>query len=110
MSPVNAIHKRIIDDLEDLGSKSKYISDANEPDVRYKSYGVRAEGKKKIISRYRQTIGNLKLFEQLKLADELMLSGYGEQQSVALSILNAHVASFDPSKFEVVDKLVRLRG
>ena len=107
MNKVANLYKAIVSDLESAGRDSNYSADANEPDPRYKSYGVRAAGKKKIISTHRQAIRGLQLQEQLELARELIVSEYGEQQSIALFILEPIFEYFSPDKFDQLDKYVR---
>jgi len=107
MSTIQSLYKTIVQDLEKAGKQSPYPADANEPDPRYKSYGVRAAGKKEIIAKYRKSIRALSQTEQIELATKLMQSGYGEQQSIALFILEAFPDYFSPEKFEALDMLVR---
>lgn len=105
------LYKRIEADLEAMGKMSAYRADANEPDPRYKSYGVRAAGKKAIISKFKKEIRSLPQEEQLALARRLIESEYGEQQSVGLFILEKFPDYFAPERFGELDSLVRcLRG
>jgi len=101
------LYKMIVKDLEQAGKLSPYPADANEPDSRYKSYGVRAAGKKEIIAKHKKAIRALSQAGQLELATKLMKSSYGEQQSVALFILEAFPDYFSPDKFEELDSLIR---
>jgi len=64
MSQVSNLHNLIIGDLEVAGLSSPYAADANEPDPRYKSYGVRAPAKKKIFATHRPVIRTLSLHQQ----------------------------------------------
>lgn len=107
MNQVQRIYKLIVKDLELAGAKSAYVADANEPDPRYKSYGVRAKGKKEIIAKYKKEIRNLAQNQQIKLATKLIKSRYGEQQSVALFILEKHPDYFSPENFDQLNLLVR---
>lgn len=107
MSQVERMYSLIVEDIEKAGKKSHYTSDANEPDPRYKSYGVRAAGKKEIISKHKNSILLLTQNQQISLATKLMTSRYGEQQSVALFILEENLNYFDPGKFQKLDKLIR---
>jgi len=107
MSQVLSIYQSIVHDLEVAGKNSPYPADANETDPRYKSYGVRAAGKKTIISQHKKAIRALSQEDQMRLATKLMTSEYGEQQSVALFILEPYSAYYTPSKMVELDSLVR---
>lgn len=89
------------------GQASPYVADANEPDPRYKSYGVRAEGKKKIFATHRKSIRALSQEEQIELATRLIESRYGEQQEIGLFILNKFPATYSPDRFKDLDRLIR---
>jgi len=107
MDQIQDIYNLIIDDLKTAGSKSLYVADANEPDSRYKSYGVRAKGKKEIIVKHKAVILALSREQKIKLASKLMKSKYGEQQSVALFILEQIPNCFSPENFDKLDDLIR---
>jgi len=107
MTQIKSTYDLIVNDLKIAGEKSQYSSDANEPDARYKSYGVRAKGKKEIISKHRNAIRRLSQTQQISLATKLIRSRYGEQQSVAFFILEKNANYFDPEKFEILDQLIR---
>lgn len=107
MNGLQTEYNSIVKSLEKAGKQSPYPVDANEPDLRYKSYGVRAAAKKEIITKHRKAIRALSQAEQLELATKFMQSGYGEQQSIALFILEAFSDYFSPEKFEELDMLVR---
>lgn len=84
------LHARILADLVVAGKASPYHQDANESDPRYLSYGVRAPQVKAILKRHVKDIRSLTYPNQLALAERLISSGYGEQQSIALGILEGH--------------------
>jgi len=107
MTQVNALYTSIVKDLEKAGKQSPYPADANETDPRYKSYGVRATGKKELISTHRKAIRALSQTEQIKLATKLIKSKYGEQQSIGLFILEGFTDYYAPDKFKELDALVR---
>lgn len=107
MSQLTALYKSIVQDLEQKGAKSPYPADANETDPRYKSYGVRAAGKKEIITKHRKAIRTLSQAEQIDLATELIESRYGEQQSIGLFILEGFTDYYTPDKFKELDSLIR---
>ena len=83
------LYNAIVDDLIKAGAASPYPADANEPDPRYKSYGVRAAGKAEIIKTHRAAMRTLDQADRLALAKRLIHSEYGEQQSVALHLLES---------------------
>ena len=111
MNQVTDLYNKIVRDLEVAGKASAYPADANEPDPQYKSYGVRADSKKEIIGTHRKAIRELDESQQILLANYLIRSGYGEQQSVGLFILEPFASYFSPSRFDELDALIRcLRG
>jgi 3-methyladenine DNA glycosylase AlkD len=107
MNSVNGLYNSIVSDLETAGRDNQYRADADEPDPRYKSYGVRADGRKEIIRTHRKAIRGLQRQGQLELARKLIESEYGEQQGIALFILEPHAGYFSPDKFDQLDKYVR---
>ena len=107
MKVVDSLYISIVRDLELAGRESRYRADADEPDPRYKSYGVRADGRKSIIRTHHKAIRGLQLQEQLELARKLIESEYGEQQKIALFIIEPHAGYFSPDKFDQIDRLVR---
>ena len=60
-----------------------------------------------IIARHRADIRNLSLQDKLDLATNLIGSGYGEQKSVALHVLEPISSCFTPDRFDVLDGLIR---
>lgn len=107
MNEITALYQLIVTDLEAAGELSPYKADANEPDPRYKSYGVRAQGKKEIFATHRTGIRALSPDQQRVLATRLIQSRYGEQQSVGHSILSQFPAYFSPDRFQELDGLIR---
>jgi len=107
MTPVQIIYNHIVEDLETAGSKSPYAADANEPDSRYKSYGVRAKGKAQIIAKHKAQIIDLTHDNKFQLATKLITSKYGEQQTVGLFILEQIPNCFSPGNFNKLDELIR---
>ena len=107
MKEVDSLYNSIIRDLELAGRESRYRADADEPDPRYKSYGVRADVRKAIIRTYREAIHDLQQPEQFELARKMIESEYGEQQKIALFILEPHAGYFSPEKFDQIDRVVR---
>ncbi len=107
MDQIISFQHAIIKDLETAGRASPYTADANEPDPRYKSYGVRAKETKAIFTKHRPTIRSLPPDQQIDLAKTLIRSKFGEQQSIALFILQKHTSYFSPSRFAELDSLIR---
>lgn len=107
MNQVTDLHNLIVEDLEIAGKSSPYPADANEPDPRYKSYGVRAPAKKKIFAAHRSAIRTLSLQKQVELASLLIQSEFGEQQDIGLFILQKYPHYFSPERFPYLDNLVR---
>jgi len=107
MIEVDSLYSLIVNDLETAGQESQYRTDANEPDSRYKSYGVRAAERMEIIRAHRKAIRGLQRQQQLELAWKLIESEYGEQQSIALFILKIHAEYFSPDKFDQLDEYMR---
>lgn len=107
MDSITKLYATIVSDLVRAGEASAYVADANEPDPRYKSYGVRADGKKAIIKTHRAAIRALAMEEKLTLARRLIESEVGEQQTVALHILEPLANTFTPDHFDELDTLVR---
>ena len=111
MTTTDTLYNQIVQDLESAGRESPYLADANEPDPRYLSYGVRAAGKKAIFASHRNSIRALAEAQQLQLAHRLIHSGYGEQQEIGLFILERHTTYFTPQRFDELDAYIRcLRG
>ena len=103
----SSLRSRIIDDLVCAGRGSPYAADANEPDPRYRGYGVRAAAMRDIHAKYKMEIRSLDEHQKLTLATGLVESGYGEQKGIALRILERMPAYFTPDRFDVLDRLMR---
>ncbi len=101
------LHQSIVSKLLILGEASPYTSDANEPDPRYLGYGVRAPEMKRLISSLKGEIKLLSKEEKITLAKRLIYSGYGEQKTVALAILEQITEYFSPEHFCLLDELIR---
>jgi 3-methyladenine DNA glycosylase AlkD len=104
---VLALHQRIVRDLVTASQGSRYAADANEPDPRYLGYGVRAVAMKALIAKHKAEIRALGLQDKLDLATTLIRSGYGEQKSVALHVLQQMSSYFTPNRFDLLDEQVR---
>ncbi len=107
MDETTALYNSIVADIETAGCNSHYQADANESDPRYKSYGVRAAGRKQIIRTHKDAVRNLQFNQQLALAEKFLYSEYGEQQSFALFILEPFASYFSPDKFDQLNKYIR---
>ena len=105
--PLKALHNDIVELLASEGAKTPYKADANEPDPRYFSYGVRAPQVQAVIKCFKPRFGGLELEQRILLAKRLIESAYGEQQTVALHLLERSVDYFTPDKFDEVDQIVR---
>ncbi len=101
------LYNAIVAALEDAGRGTGYVADANEPDPRYRSYGVRAPAMKQLIAGFKPQWRPLDAKRRLALATRLVTSGYGEQQTVALSLLDPLTGHFPPARFDAVDQLTR---
>ena len=107
MNKIDKLYKQIVQDLEEAGKNSPYAADANELDPRYKSYGVRAEGKRVIFRLHHSAIRKLELRQQFDLARRLIESRFGEQQSFGLQILEPYALHFTPDRFDELDAIAR---
>lgn len=103
---IATLQRRIAGDLEKAGQGSPYAADADEPDPRYKGYGVRAPAMRDLIKRYRSDFKALSTAETLDLARRLIKSGYGEQKTVALHLLEQIADYFTPARFDELETLV----
>lgn len=100
------LHAQLVATLEKAGEISRYPADANEPDPRYKAYGVRSPEKKQIFKTFKSAIRTLDQDDQIKLAERLIQSGYGEQQTLGLFILQPLAHTFTPDRFSQIDRWV----
>jgi len=103
---IDALHRAISSKLSFLGADTPYAADANEPDPRYLGYGVRAPAMKRFISSQIPELAGLNNDQKIELAQRLIASGYGEQKTVALALLERVPDYFDPTRFEELEKLV----
>lgn len=90
-----------------LGAQSPYAADANEPDPRYLGYGVRAPEMKRVVSGRKAEFAPLMTEQKVELAKRLIASGYGEQKSVALALLESVPDYFSPKRFDDLEDLIR---
>jgi len=107
MTVINQLHQKLVDALAEAGKDTPYLADANEPDVRYKGYGVRAPAMKALIREYAPILSSLTGSEQRELAKKLIASGYGEQKTIGLHLLALQADYFSPDKFSELEGLVR---
>jgi len=107
MNDVDSVYAQLVTALEIAGEISPYTADANEPDPRYKAYGVRSPEKKSIFKTHRPRIRQLDQANQIDLAERLIKSGFGEQQTLGLFILQPLAHTFTPDRFNQIDELVR---
>lgn len=104
---VDTLHETITERLCALGKVSPYASDADEPDPRYRAYGVRAPQMKQFVSSYKADFRELSVEQKVDLARRLISSGYGEQKTVALALLERVSDYFSPARFDALEQLVR---
>ena len=104
---MDALHLTISNGLSNLGKDTPYVADANEPDPRYLGYGVRAPEMRRFISSLRPELSQLYAEQKGALANRLIHSGYGEQKSVALALLERVPDYFTPVRFDLLDDLMR---
>lgn len=104
----NQLYHSLVAALEKAGTASPYSADANEYDPRYKAYGVRMPERKAIYKEHKQNIRQLTVGEQINLAEQLIQSGWGEQQTMGLYILQPLAKKhFLPDTFEQIDGWMR---
>ncbi len=104
---IDRLHRTIALELSSLGESTPYAADANEPDPRYLGYGVRAPEMKRVISGLKPDFSPLDTKQKVELASRLISSGYGEQKSVALALLEQVPDYFTPERFDLLETLVR---
>lgn len=107
MPKVPILYQDLVKSLETAGKESPYPADANEPDPRYLSYGVRMPQVKKLIQENRKAFRELSREENLELGRALIESGYGEQQTIAMAVLAPVTDYFTPNRFSELDDLMR---
>jgi len=101
------MHQKIVSTLKSAGRDTPYTADANETDPRYLGYGVRAPRMKQLIAQWLPDFRQLDDQSRVALAHKLIESGYGEQKTVALTLLNLSINYFQPEKFDLVDEFIR---
>ncbi|MCV0428361.1 MAG: DNA alkylation repair protein [Roseibium sp.] len=104
---IEALHGTITMKLSSLGESTPYAADANEPDPRYLGYGARAPEMRRVISGFKTDFSMLGTEQKVELAERLIGSGYGEQKSVALALLEQVPEYFSPERFDLLEKLIR---
>jgi 3-methyladenine DNA glycosylase AlkD len=108
---VLSIHEALVRALVRAGEQSPYVADANEPDARYLSYGVRAPALRGIWRSHLEQVRGLSAAHRLDLAKLLIESGYGEQQSLGSFVLELMPGHFTTANLSIIDDFVRcLRG
>jgi 3-methyladenine DNA glycosylase AlkD len=107
LTDLDALQRSIADQLAEAGRVSGYPADANESDPRYRSYGARAAAKSRVIKAHRAVIHSLSNAERLALAERLIHSRFGEQQSVAMYVLDLSRDYLAPGNLAIVDDFLR---
>ncbi|WP_299919001.1 DNA alkylation repair protein [uncultured Roseobacter sp.] len=104
---IDKLHHIVASRLSALGEASPYAADANEPDPRYLGYGVRAPEMKREITDLKTNFALLDVEQKIELAKRLISSGYGEQKTVALALLEQASDYFSPNQFGLLEALIR---
>lgn len=104
---IDRLHRTIALQLSSLGELTPYAADANEPDPRYLGYGVRAPEMKRVIFGLKSDFASLETEQKVELARRLIASGYGEQKSVALALLEQLPEYFTPERFDFLETLMK---
>ncbi|MCG8494109.1 MAG: DNA alkylation repair protein [Sneathiellales bacterium] len=107
MYDIDRLHLTIASELGSLGEFTPYIADANEPDPRYLGYGVRAPEMKRFLNSLKPAFKSLEEEQKIELARRLIGSGYGEQKTVALMLLEQVPEYFTPERFDELEALIR---
>ena len=101
------LQQQIHQELRELAVGTAYAADANEPDPRYRGYGVRMPAMRALIKKLKPAFRKLDPDERLPLATALIDSGYGEQKTVALELLNSVDKYFTPDKLSELEAIFR---
>jgi 3-methyladenine DNA glycosylase AlkD len=101
------LQRSIAEQLAEGGRGSGYLADANEQDPRYRSYGARAAAKTRVINAHRAAMLALPDHQKLELAERLITSRYGEQQSVAMFILEHMPEYFHAGNLDIFNRFTR---
>lgn len=102
------LYQSLVTALEKAGEASPYSADANETDPRYRAYGVRMPGRKAIFKNHKPSLRQLSIDAQIDLAERLIESGWGEQQTMGLYILQPLAKKyFPPETFVRIDGWMR---
>lgn len=110
-SAITDLHTALVAAIVRAGEESPYRTDADEPDPRYLSYGVRAPALRTIWRSHRDQVRRLSAADRLGLTTMLIESGYGEQQSLGSLVLESMPAYFTTQTLSIVDGFVHcLRG
>lgn len=103
---IDVLKAAIASELSALGNETPYVADANEPDPRYLGYGVRAPEMKRFLVSLKPKFAVLDPEQKIELATRLIASGYGEQKSVAIALLEMVPEHFTPECFDQLEDLV----
>ncbi|MCV3274465.1 DNA alkylation repair protein, partial [Roseobacter sinensis] len=103
---IDALQIAIVSRLKALGDGTPYVADANEPDPRYLGYGVRAPEMKRFLASLKPEFADLHTEQKIELATRLIASGYGEQKSVAIALVEKVQEHFTPERFGKLEDLV----
>jgi 3-methyladenine DNA glycosylase AlkD len=103
---VEDIYQSILQELKSCALSSAYKQDADERDPKYKSYGVRIPQVREIIKNHKPEILRLSHEDRLELAQKLVFSEMGEEQTIAFFVLESISAYFTPDKFHFLDQFI----
>ncbi len=93
--------------LATTGANTPYAADANEPDPRYQGYGVRAPQMKQIIKSLNPVLRDLSTPDRVALIQRLIDSGFGEQKTIAIHLMELTADFFTAEHLDLVDTWVR---
>ncbi len=100
------IYQSIRQELKSCALRSTYKQDADERDLKYQSYGVRIPQVREIIKNHRKEILRLSNEGRLELAQKLIFSELGEEQTIAFFVLESMTNYFTPDKFHLIDEFI----
>lgn len=103
---VDDIHQTMRQELKSFALTSGYKQDADERDPNYKSYGVRIPQVRGIIKNHRKDILRLSHEDRLELAQRLISSELGEEQTIAFFVLESITDYFTPDQFHLLDEFM----
>ena len=101
------IYQAIVKELKEYSRSSKYKSHADEKDPAYKAYGIRKPAVVAIIKKHKKEILALTLEEKIKLAEMLITSDMGEEQTISFFVLKNAIEYFSPKNLTLLSKYLK---